>query len=69
MKHNIPMLPVHHMAAHALTARMETTDLKFPFLVKKKSLELASDLKFSQPYQGSSYIRGSLSSRPVFFSS
>jgi len=33
MKHNIPMLPVHHMAAHALTARMETTDLKFPFLV------------------------------------
>ena len=35
MKHNIPMLPVHHMAAHALTARMETTDLKFPFLVKK----------------------------------
>ena len=34
MKHNIPMLPVHHMAAHALTARMETTDLKFPFLVK-----------------------------------
>ena len=34
MKHNILMLPVHHMAAHALTARMETTDLKFPFLVK-----------------------------------
>ena len=42
---------------------------KIPFLGKKKSLELASDLKFSQPYQGSSYIRGSLSSRPVFFSS
>ena len=34
MKHNLPMLPVHHMAAHALTARMERTDLKFPFLVK-----------------------------------
>ena len=33
MKHNLPMLPVHHMAAHALTARMERTDLKFPFLV------------------------------------
>lgn len=33
LKHNLPMLPVHHMAAHALTARMEKTDLKFPFLV------------------------------------
>ena len=68
MKHNIPMLPVHHMAAHALTARMETTDLKFPFLVKKNLLRNFSDLKFSLPFKGSSNIRRALSSRPVFFS-
>ena len=36
MKHNLPMLPVHHMAAHALTARMDRADLEFPFLVKSR---------------------------------
>jgi N6-L-threonylcarbamoyladenine synthase len=33
LKHNLPMLPVHHMAAHALTARLGRPDLAFPFLV------------------------------------
>lgn len=32
-KYKKPMIPIHHMEAHALTARMENrTDLQFPFL-------------------------------------
>ncbi|XP_023333368.1 probable tRNA N6-adenosine threonylcarbamoyltransferase, mitochondrial isoform X2 [Eurytemora carolleeae] len=30
-KYNKPLIPIHHMAAHALTVRMEQ-DVKFPFL-------------------------------------
>ncbi|CAO1408609.1 unnamed protein product, partial [Diamesa serratosioi] len=30
-KHNKPIIPIHHMEAHALTARMNN-DIKFPFL-------------------------------------
>jgi N6-L-threonylcarbamoyladenine synthase len=30
-KHQKPLIPIHHMEAHALTARMEN-DVKFPFL-------------------------------------
>ena len=33
MKHRLPLIPVHHMEAHALTARMERPHLAFPFLV------------------------------------
>jgi len=32
MKHHLPMIPIHHMEAHALTARM-VTPVSFPFLV------------------------------------
>ena len=32
MKHQLPMIPVHHMEAHALTARL-VTPVQFPFLV------------------------------------
>jgi len=32
-KHNKPFIPIHHMEAHALTARMVDTSLEFPFLV------------------------------------
>lgn len=32
-KHNKPIMPIHHMEAHALTARMHDTSLEFPFLV------------------------------------
>ena len=32
MKHQLPMIPVHHMEAHALTARL-VTPIQFPFLV------------------------------------
>jgi len=31
-KYNKPMIPIHHMAAHALTVRMEE-DVKFPFMI------------------------------------
>lgn len=31
-KHSKPLIPIHHMEAHALTARMENADLNFPFL-------------------------------------
>lgn len=31
-KYGKPLIPVHHMEAHALTARMENADLNFPFL-------------------------------------
>ena len=34
LKHKLPMIPVHHMEAHALTARMINSELtQFPFLV------------------------------------
>jgi len=33
MKHELPLLPINHMAAHALTARMDRPDLTFPFMV------------------------------------
>lgn len=32
-KYNKPFIPIHHMEAHALTARMCDKSLKFPFLV------------------------------------
>jgi len=32
LKYKVPMIPVHHMEAHALTARM-VTPVRFPFLV------------------------------------
>jgi len=32
LKYNKPMIPVHHMVAHALTVRMEE-DVKFPFMI------------------------------------
>ena len=32
MKGNIPLIPIHHMEAHALTARM-IEDVEFPYLV------------------------------------
>ncbi|KAK5646034.1 hypothetical protein RI129_004498 [Pyrocoelia pectoralis] len=31
--YNKPFIPIHHMEAHALTARMHDNTLKFPFLV------------------------------------
>lgn len=31
--HNKPFIPIHHMEAHALTARMHDRSLEFPFLV------------------------------------
>lgn len=31
--HNKPFIPIHHMEAHALTARMFSKDVEFPFLV------------------------------------
>ncbi|XP_059080350.1 tRNA N6-adenosine threonylcarbamoyltransferase, mitochondrial-like [Tigriopus californicus] len=31
-KHSIPLIPIHHMEAHALTARM-IEEIKFPFMV------------------------------------
>lgn len=31
-KYSKPLIPVHHMEAHALTVRMENPDVKFPFL-------------------------------------
>ncbi|KAG5675160.1 hypothetical protein PVAND_005086 [Polypedilum vanderplanki] len=31
-KYNKPLIPIHHMHAHALTPRMERDDVKFPFL-------------------------------------
>lgn len=31
-KYAKPIIPIHHMEAHALTARMEEPDLQFPFL-------------------------------------
>jgi N6-L-threonylcarbamoyladenine synthase len=31
-KHNKPLIPVHHMQAHAITARMENDQIEFPFL-------------------------------------
>ncbi|XP_031637954.1 probable tRNA N6-adenosine threonylcarbamoyltransferase, mitochondrial [Contarinia nasturtii] len=31
-KYSKPLIPVHHMEAHALTSRLENPDLKFPFL-------------------------------------
>lgn len=31
-KYSKPLIPIHHMEAHALTARMENPDLQFPFL-------------------------------------
>lgn len=30
--HQLPLVPVHHMEAHALVARMGAPDVKFPFL-------------------------------------
>lgn len=32
-KHNKPIIPIHHMEAHALTARMSDKSVKYPFLV------------------------------------
>lgn len=32
-KHQKPFIPIHHMEAHALTARMQNPSLQFPFLV------------------------------------
>lgn len=32
-KYNKPFIPIHHMKAHALTARMDAASLDFPFLV------------------------------------
>ncbi|KAF5297707.1 hypothetical protein FQA39_LY12038 [Lamprigera yunnana] len=32
-KHTKPFIPIHHMEAHALTARMHDRNLEFPFLV------------------------------------
>uniref|UniRef100_A0A6P7GM43 N(6)-L-threonylcarbamoyladenine synthase n=1 Tax=Diabrotica virgifera virgifera TaxID=50390 RepID=A0A6P7GM43_DIAVI len=32
-KHNKPFMPIHHMEAHALTARMHDKSIEFPFLV------------------------------------
>lgn len=32
-KYNKPIMPIHHMEAHALTARMHDKSLDFPFLV------------------------------------
>lgn len=31
-KYSKPMIPIHHMEAHALTVRLENPDLNFPFL-------------------------------------
>lgn len=31
--HNKPFIPIHHMQAHALIARMFDTSIEFPFLV------------------------------------
>ena len=31
-KHSKSLIPIHHMEAHALTARMENPDLQYPFL-------------------------------------
>ncbi|XP_056648288.1 tRNA N6-adenosine threonylcarbamoyltransferase, mitochondrial [Diorhabda sublineata] len=31
--HNKPFMPIHHMEAHALTARMHDKNIQFPFLV------------------------------------
>lgn len=31
-KYSKPLIPIHHMEAHALTARLENSDLSFPFL-------------------------------------
>jgi len=50
LKYKLPMIPIHHMEAHALTARMiEPDKTKFPFLVLLISgghslLALASDI-------------------------
>ena len=33
LKHNLRLIPVHHMEAHALTARMFMKELRFPYLV------------------------------------
>ena len=51
LKHRLPMIPVHHMEAHALTARMidKTNKTQFPFLVLLISgghclLALATDI-------------------------
>ena len=48
MKHKLPMIPIHHMEAHALTARL-LTPVQFPFLVLLISgghclLSLATDI-------------------------
>ena len=48
MKHQLPMIPIHHMEAHTLTARM-ITPIMFPFLVLLISgghclLALATDI-------------------------
>ncbi|KAH1001582.1 tRNA N6-adenosine threonylcarbamoyltransferase, mitochondrial [Dendroctonus ponderosae] len=32
-KHQKPFIPIHHMEAHALTARLQNPSLEFPFLV------------------------------------
>lgn len=32
-QHNKPFIPIHHMEAHALTARMQDNTIQFPFLV------------------------------------
>ncbi|CAG9838684.1 unnamed protein product [Diabrotica balteata] len=32
-KYNKPFMPIHHMEAHALTARMHDKSIEFPFLV------------------------------------
>ena len=50
IKHKLPLIPVHHMEAHALTARLTHPDLtQFPFLVLLISgghclLALATDI-------------------------
>lgn len=31
-KYSIPLIPIHHMEAHALTVRLENPELNFPFL-------------------------------------
>ena len=33
VKHGIPLIPIHHMEAHAITARLTSDELHFPFMV------------------------------------